>query len=138
VVNAVYWQYDLHTTDHDKDNCNLENFSLLDPNRRIRHRDLVARPYPMRSSSLPTLVWFDVESRHAVFILDGPPVDAPTVIFVPGAVHYTGAARPGDPLRLPFEVRATSPDIGWDRSRQLLLWRPAKDRRINQIIICPR
>jgi aryl-phospho-beta-D-glucosidase BglC (GH1 family)/lysophospholipase L1-like esterase len=138
LVSAVYWQYDLYATDNEKDNWNLENFSLLGPDRRVRNRDLITRPYPMRSSALPAHVWFDPESRHAAFIFEGPVAQASTILFVPKAVHYTARARAGDPLKLPFEVRATSPDVGWDASRQVLLWRPASDRQVNQIIICPR
>jgi len=33
LLNATYWNYDLYNTEEYKDNWNLENFSLLGPNR---------------------------------------------------------------------------------------------------------
>ena len=53
LLNATYWNYDLYHTSEGKDNWNLENYSLLGPNRTPRNLDVVARPYPMRSSAKP-------------------------------------------------------------------------------------
>lgn len=51
LLNSTIWNYDLYNTKEGKDNWNLENFSLLGPGRSPRNRDVVARPYPMRSST---------------------------------------------------------------------------------------
>ncbi len=49
LLNATYWNYDLYNTVDDRDNWNLENFSLLGPKRIPRHIDITARPYPKYS-----------------------------------------------------------------------------------------
>ena len=128
LLDATYWAYDLYNTTSDKDNWNTENFSILGPNRTPRELDVVARPYPVRSSAKPTRVFFDVASKNAAIILAGSVVDAPTVIFVPRALNY-----PGDD----FEVRATTrpSSVQWDEARQLLYWFPDKSRAQNQIVI---
>lgn len=128
LLNATIWNFDLYSTASGKDNWNLENFSLLGPGRVGRELDIVARPYPMRSSAKPQQIFFDLESKTAGILLSGAVVDAPTVIFVPRTVHY-----PGDD----FEVRATTPasSVSWDEARQLLYWFPDKNRTQNQIII---
>jgi hypothetical protein len=46
LLNATLWNYDLYNTEEGKDNWNLENYSLLGPNRKPRNIDIVARPYP--------------------------------------------------------------------------------------------
>ena len=48
LLNSTYWNYDLYNTREGKDNWNLENFSLLGPNRTPRNLDIAARPYPIR------------------------------------------------------------------------------------------
>ena len=127
LLNATYWNFDLYNTADGKDNWNTENFSLLGPSRSPRELDIVARPYPMRASAKPARVAFDLASKNAAVVLAGPVVDAPTVIFVPRAMHY------GDD----FEVRATTPPaaVHWDETRQLLYWYPDKSRAQNQIVI---
>jgi uncharacterized membrane protein HdeD (DUF308 family) len=126
LLNATYWNYDLYHTKEGKDNWNLENFSLLGPNRTPRNLDVVARPYPMRSSAEPVLLFFDIESKYATIILKGKVVDAPTVIYVPFTLHYAPE----------FTIWATtSKQIEWDKDNQLLYWYPAKELTLNQIII---
>ena len=125
LLNATYWNYDLYNTKDDKDNWNLENFSLLGPNRKPRHIEVLARPYPMRSSAKPTLLFFDLKSSYATLILEGPIVEAPTIIYIPYDFHYSPE----------FKVWATSKEIEWDRQNHLLFWHPAKDQSLNQIII---
>ena len=129
LLNATYWNYDLYHTSEGKDNWNLENYSLLGPNRTPRNLDVVARPYPMRSSAKPELLFFDIESKYATIILKGKVVDAPTVIYIPFNFHYAPE----------FTVWATTTDsskqIEWDKDKQLLSWYPAKDKTENQIII---
>jgi hypothetical protein len=71
IINSIYWNYDLYNTEENKDNWNLENFSLLGPNRLPRNIDIVARPYPMYSSAKPLLISFDLETKYAVLILSG-------------------------------------------------------------------
>ena len=126
LLNATYWNYDLYHTKEGKDNWNLENYSLLGPNRTPRNLDAVARPYPMRSSAEPVLLFFDIESKYATIILKGKVVDAPTVIYVPFTLHYAPE----------FTIWATtSKQIEWDKDNQLLYWYPAKELTLNQIII---
>jgi hypothetical protein len=85
----------------------------------------MARPYPLRSSAKPILLFFDLESSYATLILEGSVVDAPTVIYIPYDLHYSPE----------FRVWATSKEIEWDRQNQLLYWYPAKVQTLNQIII---
>ncbi|MFL6512495.1 MAG: cellulase family glycosylhydrolase [Nitrososphaera sp.] len=126
LLNATIWNYDLYNTKEGKDNWNLENFSLLGPNRTPRNLDVVARPYPMRSSAEPVLLFFDIESKYATIILKGKVVEAPTVIYIPFNLHFTPE----------FTVWATtSKQIEWDKDNQLLYWYPAKELTLNQIII---
>ena len=126
LLNATHWNYDLYHTKEGKDNWNLENYSLLGPNRIPRNLDVVARPYPMRSSAEPMLLFFDIESKYATIILKGKVVDAPTVIYIPFKFHYAPE----------FTVWATtSKQIKWDKENQLLYWYPAKELTLNQIII---
>jgi len=128
LLNATIWNYDLYHTKEGKDNWNLENFSLLGPNRTPRNLDVAVRPYPMRSSAEPILLFFDIESKYATIILQGKVVDAPTVIYIPFKTHYAPE----------FTVWATTTagkQIEWDENNQLLYWYPAKERTLNQIII---
>jgi hypothetical protein len=127
LLNAIYWNYDLYNNREKKDNWNLENFSLLGPERKPRHTDIVARPYPMRSSAIPHLLFFDLATKHYAIILKGPVGDEPTIIFIPFVFHY----RPN------FKVRASSKAVTWDREKQWLYWHPDKNRAANQIIIYP-
>ena len=125
LLNATIWNYDLYNTQEGKDNWNLENFSLLGPNRTPRNLDVVARPYPMRSSAEPVLLFFDIKSKYATIILKGKAVEAPTVIYIPFKIHYAPE----------FSVWATSNQIKWDKDNQLLYWYPAKEKTLNQLII---
>jgi uncharacterized membrane protein HdeD (DUF308 family) len=126
LLNSTYWNYDLYNTIEGKDNWNLENYSLLGPDRRLRNIDVIARPYPIRSSAEPTLLFFDVESKYATVILEGRVVDAPTILYIPYHFHYSPT----------FRVWATtSREMEWDKENQLLYWYPEKDQTLNQIII---
>lgn len=127
LLNATIWNYDLYNTEIGKDNWNLENYSLLGPNRKPRNIDVVARPYPMRSSSEPTLLFFDIDSKYASIILKGKGCEAPTIIYIPYDMHYSPE----------FTVWATSSEMKWDKENFLLYWYPAKNQEINQIIIAP-
>jgi hypothetical protein len=128
LLNATYWNYDLYNQEQSKDNWNGENFSLLGPGRMQRNTDIVARPYPMRSSAEPQRVFFDLESKNAAIVLAGAVTDAPTVIYVPRSLNYAGDD---------FEVRATTPpsSVVWDEKNQLLYWHPDGTLHENQIII---
>jgi hypothetical protein len=130
LLNETYWNYNLHNSVNSHDNWNNEDFSLLGPDHSTRNLDVVARPYPMRSSAQPKRVFFDLGSKNAAFILSGSVVDSPTVIFVPHSVQYAGKD---------FEVRATTPStaVEWDEMNQLLYWHPDKTKPQNQIIISP-
>lgn len=126
LLNSTYWNYDLYNTKDGKDNWNLEDFSLLGPGRTPRNIEIIARPYPLRSSAEPTLLYFDSESKYASIILSGPVLkDVPTVIYVPYHYHYSPS----------FRVWATSNKIEWDKTNQLLFWYPETDQSENQIII---
>jgi Cellulase (glycosyl hydrolase family 5) len=125
LLNSTYWNYDLYNTTEGKDNWNLENFSLLGPGRRPRNTDVIARPYPLRSSARPILLFFDIKSTYATLLLEGSVVDAPTILYIPFHFHYSPE----------FRVWATSKEIQWDRQNQLLRWYPAKDQALNQIIV---
>jgi len=129
LLNETYWNYDLYNTERAQDNWNGENFSLLGPNRAGRYLDIVARPYPMRSSAKPERVFFDLGTKNAAFVLTGPVSDAPTVIYVP-RLNYPGPE---------FEVRATTPaaSVTWDEASGLLYWYPDKTAAENQIILSP-
>jgi hypothetical protein len=126
LLNSTYWNYDLYNTKEGKDNWNLEDFSLLGPGRAPRNIEVIARPYPLRSSAEPTLLFFDSESKYASIILSGPVLkDVPTVIYVPYHYHYSPS----------FRVWATSNKLEWDKTNQLLSWYPDTDEKENQIII---
>lgn len=125
LLNSTYWNYDLYNTTEGKDNWNLENFSLLGPGKRPRNIDVIARPYPLRSSARPILLFFDIKSTYATLLLEGSVVDAPTILYIPFNFHYSPE----------FRVWATSKEMQWDRQNQLLHWYPAKDQALNQIIV---
>ena len=129
LLNATYWNYDLYNSEEGKDNWNGQDFSLLGPGRSPRNLDIVARPYPMRSSAKPERVFFDLETKNAAFVFGGPVSDAPTVIYVP-ALNYPGKE---------FEVRATTAasSVAWDEANQLLYWYPDRTAAQNQLILSP-
>ena len=122
LLNSTIWNYDLYNTEEFKDNWNLENYSLLGPERRPRNMDVVARPYPMRSSAKPFALFFDVDSKYAAIALKGKVIsEKPTTIFVPFDIHYSPE----------FTVWATtSNEIIWDKENQLLYWQPSKDLQV--------
>ncbi len=125
LLNSTCWNYDLYHTEEGKDNWNLENYSLLGSNRTPRNLDIVARPYPMRSSAEPVLLYFDIDSKYAAITLSGKIVDDPTVIYIPFTIHYAPE----------FTVWATGKKIEWSKENQLLYWYPTKELSHNQIII---
>lgn len=126
LLNATIWNYDLYNTEEGKDNWNYENYSLLGPDRKPRNVDAVARPYPMRSSAEPTLIFFDIDSKYAAIILKGKVVtEEPTVIYIPFDIHYSPE----------FTVWATSNELKWDKVNNLLYWYPAKNQDYNQLVI---
>jgi hypothetical protein len=128
LLNATYWNYELYNSEREKDNWNLENFSLLGPHRTERNIDIVARPYPMRSSAKPRRIFFDVLTKNACIALDGSTVSAPTIIFVPRATHYVGG----------FEVRATTPEsLAWNEDTQQLYWQPDRNHSHHQLVLSP-
>jgi uncharacterized membrane protein HdeD (DUF308 family) len=126
LLNATIWNYDLYNTEEGKDNWNYENYSLLGPDRTPRNVDAVARPYPMRSSAEPSLIFFDIDSKYASIVLKGKVVtDEPTIIYIPFDIHYSPE----------FTVWATSNELKWDKVNNLLYWYPAKDQDYNQVVI---
>lgn len=141
-LNATYWVYDLYNSG--TDNWNRENFSILGPSQSPRNLDIVARPYPMRSSGMPTRIFFDIESGTFATILQYDPSveDSTTVLYVPRTVRFAG--RSDDSGRDEFgqyaggfEIRSTSPPVCWDEERKLLYWRTDPGIKSNQIILCP-
>lgn len=127
LFNSTIWNYDLYNTEKGKDNWNLENYSLLGPERTPRNMDVVTRPYPMRSSAEPIELFFDIESKYVVIGLRGKVItDEPTVIYVPYNLHYFPQ----------FTVWTThSKRIKWDKANQLLYWYPSKRMKENYLII---
>jgi hypothetical protein len=126
LLNATLWNYDLYNTEEGKDNWNFENYSLLGPNRKLRNADVVARPFPMRSSAEPSFLFFDADSKYASIILKGRVIsDQPTIVYIPFDIHYSPE----------FTVWATSNELKWDKENQLLYWYPSKDQPYNQLII---
>jgi hypothetical protein len=126
LLNATLWNYDLYNTEEGKDNWNFENYSLLGPNRKPRNVDVVARPFPMRSSAEPAFLFFDADSKYASIILKGRVIsDQPTIVYIPFDIHYSPE----------FTVWATSNEMEWDKENQLLYWYPSKDQTHNQLII---
>ncbi len=126
LLNATIWNYDLYNTEKGKDNWNYENYSLLGPDRKPRNVDVVARPYPMRSSAEPTLIFFDIDSKYASIVLEGKVVtEEPTVVYIPFDIHYSPE----------FTVWSTSNELKWDRANNILYWYPSKDQDYNQLVI---
>lgn len=126
LLNATIWNYDLYNTEEGKDNWNYENYSLLGPDRKPRNVDAVARPYPMRSSAEPTLIFFDIDSKYASIVLKGKVLTGePTVIYIPFDIHYSPE----------FTVWSTSNELKWDKMNNLLYWYPSKDQDYNQVVI---
>ncbi|HEX2408892.1 MAG TPA: hypothetical protein VHJ38_16950 [Nitrososphaeraceae archaeon] len=87
--------------------------------------DVISRPYPMLSSARPSMLYFDIDSKYSVIILDVEVVDAPTIIYIPSHIHYTSG----------FDIWATSNKIEWDNKEHILSWYPEKQQNSNQIII---
>ena len=126
LLNSTLWNYDLYNTEEGKDNWNLENYSILGPGRNPRNIDVVVRPYPMRSSAEPIVLFFDHKSKYSALILKGEPLQSyPTVIYVPSHIHYSPE----------FAVWATSKRVRWNKENQLLYWYPDSDQRLNQLIL---
>ena len=126
LLNATIWNYDLYNTEDGKDNWNYENYSLLGPDRKPRNVDAVARPYPMRSSAEPILIFFDIDSKYASIVLKGKVFTGePTIIYIPFDIHYSPE----------FTVWSTSNELKWDKMNNLLYWYPSKDQDYNQLVI---
>ncbi|HXV89242.1 MAG TPA: cellulase family glycosylhydrolase [Nitrososphaeraceae archaeon] len=126
LLNATIWNYDLYNTEEGKDNWNYENYSLLGPGRKPRNVDAVARPYPMRSSAEPTMIFFDIDSKYASIILKGKVLtDEPTIVYIPFEIHYSPE----------FTVWSTSNEMKWDKMNNILYWYPSKDQDYNQLVI---
>jgi hypothetical protein len=88
--------------------------------------DAIARPYPMRSSAEPALVFFDIDSKYAAIILKGKVVtEEPTVVYIPFDIHYSPE----------FTVWSTSNELKWDKMNSILYWKPSKDQDFNQLVI---
>jgi endoglycosylceramidase len=128
LLNSTLWVFDLYSTLDHFDNWNMEDSSLMDWNRQIRDTDIIARPYPMRSSAKPTVLFFDSKTKHGAAMFEGKPVKEPTVVYVPDAYQYPGG----------FEVRHTSGELSWDLPNHLLYWYPDAKETKHQLIVCPR
>ncbi len=129
MLNSTYWDFDLFCPKDKADNWNLENFSIISNDGTPLQEEIIVRPYAMRSSAKPTFLNFDVLSKQFILIMDGLPVDAPTVIFLPD-IQYQGK----------FEIRCTgaaSNGLIIDAKEQLLYWFPDKTQNSHMLIICP-
>ena len=137
-LNSSLWVYDFYTPSTEE--WNGEKLSLRrgysalksEPGKKrawsIRNPDIIARPYPMRSSAKPFLLNFDVGSTQAVIMLKGNPVKAPTVIYIPKDIQYPHQ----------FEIHASSKQLAWDDKKQLLYWLPDTNESLHEIIIAPK
>lgn len=126
-LHATWWNFDLYNSEGFGDQWNEEDMSFLGPNRIPRNWDLFARPYPLRSSASPQLLWFDAQSKNFALILSGQPVGAPTILFVPQSLQFSTG----------FELHATSPAVQWDETRQMLAWWPDPRQTEHAIILSP-
>jgi len=132
-LNSVYWNVDFYNTTENGDDFNLENFSLLGPDWRFRHAEVLARPWPWRSSAEPEQVWFDLESAHAAVVLKGALVTLaePTVVFVPKDHQYFR----GFEARVALEAQSR---VAWDAEQRLLYWWPDSKAKAHGLVLCPR
>jgi Cellulase (glycosyl hydrolase family 5) len=138
LLNSTYWVYDLYNTEKGNDNWNMENFSILGPKRKPRHRKIIARPYPMRSSAKPELLFFDLKSKLCTIMLNGESVDEPTLIFIPSKIQYNSKFQVFATIRNNNRTKYIQKDsIDWNIEDQILSWYPDKDMQQNQIIITP-
>jgi Glycoside hydrolase family 5 C-terminal domain/Cellulase (glycosyl hydrolase family 5) len=131
LLNSIYWNYDLYHTKEGKDNWNLENFSLLGPQRKPRHLELATRPYPLLSSAKPTFLSFDIKNKYFSLMLEGNAIEAedmPTVIYVPRKTHYPNGF-------FLWSTTKSRESIEWDANDQLLYWNPSKERNLNALLI---
>jgi hypothetical protein len=129
MLNSTYWDFDLFCPKDRRDTWNRENFSIISYDGTPLQEEIIVRPYPMRSSAKPTFLSFDVLTKHFILILDGIPVDAPTVIFLPD-IQYQGK----------FEIHCTdaaSNGLVMDAKEQLLYWFPDKTQNSHMLIIYP-
>ena len=126
-LHATWWNFDLYNSESFGDHWNQEDFSFLGPDRIPRNWDRFARPYPLRSSATPQLLWFDAQSKNFALTLSGQPVGAPTMIFIPQYLQYSTG----------FELRATSATVQWDEKRQMLAWWPDPQQAEHAIILSP-
>jgi hypothetical protein len=131
LLNSTYWNYDLYNTKDGKDNWNLENFSLLGPQRKPRHLDLATRPYPLLSSAKPIFLSFDTKNKYFSLMLEGNPIDEPTIIFVPKNTHYQKGFYV-------WSTSTTKESVEWDADDQLLYWKPSKELDNNTLAISER
>jgi hypothetical protein len=92
---------------------------LVGPNKALRNMDMVIRPYPMRSSAEPSVIFFDTYSKYASVMLKGKVCEATTIIYILYDKHYSPE----------FTVWATSAEMKWDKKNFLLHWYPAKIKR---------
>lgn len=126
LLNATIWNYDLYNTVDGKDNWNFENYSILGPSKKPRNIDAIARPYPMKSSAEPSLIFFDLDSKYCSIILKGKVLsEEPTIVYIPFEIHYSPE----------FTVWSSSKELKWDKENQLLFWYPSKDQTSHQLII---
>lgn len=129
LLNSTMWVFDLYSTPDHHDNWNDEDASLLDCNRQLHDPDVVARPYPMRSSAKPDALFFDSLSKNGAALFKGAPVsDDPTVIYIPDAFQYPKG----------FEVYHKGGTVGWDSENHLLYWTHDVDERDHHIVISPK
>lgn len=129
LLDCACWSYDFYNTKSGGDNWNSEDFSILGPGRELRNADVVARPYPMRSSAEPVGLQFDLQTKQSFMKFEGLPVEEPTVIFVPYSIHYRGTG---------FDVLATGGEIEWKQDIQMLFWKPDRNSTKHQLVIHPR
>lgn len=126
LLNSTYWNYDFYNSKKNYDNWNKENFSILGPEGELRNKEIISRPYPMRSSSMPIFLRFYRKKKLCIIVFSGKPEDAPTLVYVPNHIHYANG----------FEVHSTSSEIQFDNQNRLLVCTLDSDLIDHQIILC--
>jgi endoglycosylceramidase len=128
LVSATYWNVNLYNTHERLDGFMREDFSLLGPDHVPRNLDVACRPYVIAASAKPTHQHFNLRTKEYHLVLQGRPIEQPTVIYLPSArehpmqpVHYDDfvisynseikSERAGNELRMMLDPTLEHHDI---------------------------
>ncbi len=131
LVNALYWNVNLYNTLERNDGFMREDFSLIGtipepqeigsshvPGSELRNLDVVVRPYIMAASAEPVHQHFNLRTKVFELTLQGKPIGAPTVLYVPATREH-----PWQPMHYEqgFEVLYNGAVVhGWNFERNRL------------------